>query len=319
MPHYTIVFFILMSFVLSCAHRESSTIIADQSAESLSVGVTVDEEISEKITIDEQSGIGPQFEESSYQQQQGKETIHAINFADSGNLVVAYIGFLKASKKNNYSIVTGSGMGAIIAALYCAGKAPDHMEWFFYKLSGELKDKNISYLSDEWVALIKQSLVKEFGQATLQTYSKTCILPIFNSNKRSTEYRRKGQVVPILMANIDLLQRKNPWRSPVIYPDQLDSEIKNLGADQLTMVRVPLDTINYRQWDGYIIGIYGKIDAIQKMQSKNYDLVLELPLAQVNLDDLYHLPQTIQQGFSNTTSWMEEQVQKDERGTIDEE
>lgn len=320
MLYHTIYFFLLMCLAYSCAHHNSTTSFDDQSSESLSVAVDVDQDKYEHISIDEQAGIGPQFDSSlSPLPLREKEPIEGVYFADSGHLVASYIGFLKASNKVNYSIISGSGMGAIIAALYCSGKAPDQMEWFFYKLSGEISERKIQYLSHDWVKLMKQRLIQEFGKETLQSYSKTCVFPLYNGEKKITELQRKGPVVPILLANIDLLQRKENWRSPVIYQDQIDREMKDVGADRITMVRVALDNIRFRAIDSYILGIYGRVDAIQKMQSAKYNLVVELPLVNNYLDDLSHLSQLIQRGFSFTTSWRAEHIESAERGKIDEE
>lgn len=270
------------------------------------------------VTIDESAGVGPQLiDESSSLAPSEKAAVNAVNFVDAGNLSVAYIGYLKATSSINYSLVSGTGMGALVAALYCAGKAPDHIEWFFYKLSGTYQEKRLQYLSNAWFKVMTELIEKEFGQQRLESFPKTCIIPIYHTGRRQVEYHRRGAVVPLLIANLEFLNQKSAWRSPVIHPSLIDREFKKLGADHLTMVRVPLDNLQFKKWDSYILGTYGRADAMSKMQSSSYDQQIELPIKNILFDDFSQLPSVIQQGMRQTNMWLETHEQTQEASELE--
>ena len=81
---------------------------------------------------------------------------------------INYVSFLKVLEKHNLSpsIITGTGLGAIVAAMYASGMTPEAIEWLFYKYFKE-KSKNKLYDPD-WIAEVDESFIKKIKTINIQ-------------------------------------------------------------------------------------------------------------------------------------------------------
>jgi hypothetical protein len=118
---------------------------------------------SPKIKVEETVRVGAQGGEL-YNNDNGQQAVEkiekhiriGINFGPGLNRVINYVSVLKALERHNLTpvVVTGTGMGAIVAAMYAEGMTPEMIEWNFYKYFKE-KKLNKPYEKD-WLRQVQK-------------------------------------------------------------------------------------------------------------------------------------------------------------------
>lgn len=303
--------FVIFTQLISCARIDLPAEEQPIKDDGLGISVEIDKKEIAPSIIQNQAGVGPQFSQVVAQGATEREMVRGVYFADGGALSVAYVGFIKAIEQTQteYPIVTGSGFGALIAAFYCDGRPSDQIEWFFYKLSGELRAANSRFLSAPWLKIVEKSLEEQFKEKTIQSLKRSCFLPVYNSQTNAVEYRNKGKLVPLIVANLTFSTKDNSLRSPVIHPTAISREITRFGADDITMLQIDLTAPSYERWDDYILGIYGKVNALNLLEQKNYHHFLNVQVDKMAIDSVNKFPQLIQSGMISTLKWIEQESQ----------
>jgi hypothetical protein len=96
-----------------------------------------------------------------------------INLGPGLNRVINYVSVLKVLERHNLSptVVTGTGMGAIVAAMYAEGMTPEVIEWNFYKYFKETKI-NKPYEKD-WIKHVDRVLLSKFKNSKIEETKKS--------------------------------------------------------------------------------------------------------------------------------------------------
>jgi hypothetical protein len=83
------------------------------------------------------------YQAENYDQAANKKLKIGLNFGPGIYRTINYVSVLKILERQNLSpdIITGTGLGAIVAAMYAIGMTPEVIEWNFYKYFKE-KSKN---------------------------------------------------------------------------------------------------------------------------------------------------------------------------------
>lgn len=295
--------------LLSCAAPDYSMPSTTNATPDLSISVDIGKKEVTSPIINSDAGIGPQFSDLSTNPQNKVEKVRALFFAEGGMHALSYLGVIKAMENEgqSYAIVSGAGMGAILAAFYCAGIPSDQVEWFFYKLGGELRAEQANFLSKSWLSLVEKSLQKQFGQQTLQSFKHTCTFPIYSPESNSVEYYGRGKIVPILMANLRYSSQSGEGRSPVIYPFDPVKELQRLGAEETLMVYSDLTQLQFLKWDGFLLGIFGKVTSLNMELKSAFDFNVEMHTGNIPIDRGDQFPELIQIGVTDMTSWLQKE------------
>lgn len=303
--YFIIVLYIILIQLSGCATK---SVTSDEN-KNFAISVEIEKKEVAPSVIEKEVGIGPQFKRNVGVANGAVGRVAAVNFSESGMLAISYVGFIKAieQQEREYHIVTGSGFGALIAAFYCAGKPSDQIEWYLYKLSGELRSTDEKFLSPEWLKIVEKSLYEQFHSSTLQSFKRSCLFPVYNAKSKMIEYKSRGPVVPILIANLTLHTKNEKDKSPIIYQTELSQELRRFGGEDLTMVCANTSAFHFNKWDDYLLGIYGKVSALNQIEQKNYDHLLEFKTDDIAIDSVDQFPQLIQMGMNATQEWLEAQ------------
>ncbi len=203
---------------------------------------------------------------------------------------INYVPFLKILERQNLSpeIITGTGLGAIVAAMYAVGMTPEVIEWNFYKYFKE-KKKNKPYDQD-WVKEIDTALLLKFKSINLQDTKRKFFLTLYDHNTKKTYYFDKGNIRDLLLLNLKLSNNFSVSKSGQKYSTAFEKEVfnarllKQLGADFTIAADVLGSKFDFDNANEFLIGVYGRTAGRIQKERKDFDYSVTLPLAAMNLD-----------------------------------
>jgi len=203
---------------------------------------------------------------------------------------VNYIPVLKILERQNLNstLITGTGFGAIIAAMYASGMTPEVIEWNFYKYFKE-KKRNKLYDQD-WINEIDKSLLLKFKDMNIQDTKKKFFITLYDHNTRKTYYFDKGNIRDLLLLNLRLSNNASVSRGGQKYSAPFEKEVFNarllrqLGADFTIALDALGSKFDFENTNEYLIGIYGGVAGHIQKEKKDYDFSVTLPVQKMNLD-----------------------------------
>lgn len=216
---------------------------------------------------------------------------------------INYVSFLKILERQNLSpdIITGTGFGAIVAAMYASGMTPEVIEWNFYKFFRE-KKKNKPY-DQEWIQEIDSAFLSKFKNINLQDTKKKFFLTLYDHKTKKTYYFDKGNIRDLLLLNLRLSNNITESKSGQKYTTAFEKEVfnarllKQLGAEFTIAVDVLGTKFDFDHTNDFLIGVYGRtVGRIQK-ERKDFDYTVTLPLNSMNLDSTQDLPMFMQKSY----------------------
>jgi hypothetical protein len=213
-----------------------------------------------------------------------------VTFGPSLNRAISYIAVLRTLEKQNISpvILTGTEMGGVVAAMYACGMTPDMIEWSFFKYFKE-KKKNIAYQSD-WILEIDEFFLKRLKSTNIENCRYKLFLTLFDHNRKKTVYFDKGNVRDLLLLNLKLSSHPIKYKTGEIYSNAFEFEIYNsrllnqLGADFTMVIDAIGKKSNFEHPTDELQSLWTKITQTALGQKNGFDIVLNLPLGNMNLD-----------------------------------
>ncbi|MFW6233389.1 MAG: patatin-like phospholipase family protein [Nanoarchaeota archaeon] len=158
----------------------------------------------------------------------------------------AHIGVLKVLEKNGIKIdfVSGTSIGSVIGALYCAGYSPEEME----KLAKSIKWKSLIDLSVPRSGLLKGDKIEKYIREKIENkkfseLNKKLFLTAVDINENKEVIFNKGDVARAVRASISIPGVFNPI-----------SMNKNILVDGGVLDPLPTDILKKQKAD-IIIGI----------------------------------------------------------------
>jgi hypothetical protein len=223
----------------------------------------------------------------------------ALNLGPGIYRTINYVSVLKHLERKGLApdIITGTGMGAIVAAMYASGMTPEVIEWNFFKYFKE-KRNNKPYDKD-WVSEIDDAFLWKFKNANIQDTKKKFYVTLFDHNTQKTYYFDKGNIRNLLLLNLKLASFVNENTGSQKYSAAFEKEVFNarllrqLGAE-LTIAADALGTsVDLENSNEFLFGVFAKIASRIQKEKKDFDLVLSLPIRQ-GLDSTKDSPLYIQ-------------------------
>lgn len=216
---------------------------------------------------------------------------------------INYVSFLKILERQNLSpdILTGTGFGAIVAAMYASGMTPEVIEWNFYKYIKE-KKKNKPYDSD-WVSEIDKALLSKFKTSNIQDTKKKFFITLYDHKTRKTYYFDKGNIRDLLLLNLKLSNNVSESKSGQKYSTAFEKEVfnarllKQLGAEFTVAVDVLGSKFDFDNNNEFLIGVYGRTAGRIQKERKDFDYSVTLPLQAMNLDSTKDGPLFMQRSY----------------------
>lgn len=203
---------------------------------------------------------------------------------------INYVSFLKILERQNLApdIITGTGFGAIVAAMYAVGMTPEVIEWNFYKYFKE-KKKNKPY-DKEWVNEIDEMFLTKLKNVNIQDTKKKFFITLFDHNTKKTYYFDKGNIRDLLLLNLRLSNNYTESKSGQKYSTAFEKEVFNarllrqLGAEFTIAADVLGSKFDFETANEFLIGVYGRTAGRIQKERKDFDYSVSLPLNSMNLD-----------------------------------
>jgi hypothetical protein len=216
---------------------------------------------------------------------------------------INYVSFLKILERQNLSpdIITGTGFGAVIAAMYASGMTPEVIEWNFYKFLRE--KKRTKPYDAEWVSEIDTAFLSKFRNMNLQDTKKKFFLTLLDHKTMKTYYFDKGNIRDLLLLNLRLSNNIQESKSGQKYTTAFEKEVFNarllrqLGADFTIAADVLGTKFDFDNSNDFLIGVYGRTAGRIQKEKRDFDYSVTLPLSAMNLDSTKDLPLFMQKSY----------------------
>lgn len=203
---------------------------------------------------------------------------------------INFVSVLKSLERQNLTpqVITGTGFGAIVAAMYANGMTPEIIEWHFYRY---FKEKNNHRLySEKWVEDIDQFLLEKLKNKKIEDSSKKFYMTLFDAKTKKTYYFDKGNIRNLLLLNFRLTNDVNSKNKGTQYTAAFENEVfnanlmKRLGVDFAVGADVLGTKFDFEDSNEFLIGVYGRVAGKISREKKFFDYFYSLPLSKLSLD-----------------------------------
>lgn len=203
---------------------------------------------------------------------------------------INYVSLLKFLERQNLApqVVTGTGFGAVVAAMYASGMTPEVIEWNFYRYFKE-KRKYRPYDS-EWLEEIDTLLLDKLKNKNIQDTNKKLYITLFNSKTKKTYYFDKGNIRDLLLMNLKLTNSIDPRKKGNQYTAAFENEVFNaglmrrLGVDFAIGADVLGSKFDFEESNEFLIGVYGRVSGRISREKKGFDYFYSIPVTKMSLD-----------------------------------
>lgn len=203
---------------------------------------------------------------------------------------INYVSLLKFLERQNLApqVITGTGFGAIVAAMYATGMTPEVIEWNFYRYFKE-KRKYRPYES-EWLEEIDHLLLDKLKNKNIQDTPKKFYITLYNAKTKKTYFFDKGNIRDHLIMNLKLSNSTDIRKAGTHYTAAFESEVfnanlmKRLGVDFAIGADVLGSKFDFEDSNEFLIGIYGRAAGRIAHQKKGFDYFYSIPLTKMSLD-----------------------------------
>lgn len=203
---------------------------------------------------------------------------------------INYVSLLKFLERQSLSpqVITGTGFGAIVAAMYASGMTPEVIEWNFYRY---FKEKRKYRLYDsEWVEEIDNFLLDKLKNKNIQDTPKKFYITLYNSKTKKTYYFDKGNIRDLLLMNLRLSNSVTASKKGNQYTAAFENEVfnaalmKRLGVDFAIGADILGSKFDFEESNEFLIGVYGRVAGRISREKKGFDYFYSLPLSKMSLD-----------------------------------
>lgn len=227
-------------------------------------GVDFESHEAKKIPLiepsDSPSGYGPPIKETDSFTSNDSKKVLAFFFYPASFSSLSYLKVVDNIQKYKLSpsVYSGAGFGAVIAAFLARDLTPDHIEWKFFSLMENLKEKK--YLSEEWKKEFYQFLKKEFKSLRIEGVEKALVLPVYDKKLGKIRYLSRGDLYNTLVLNFEMnLTGEKLFYSPIVMGDLKIEKLKEKGVDKIAVLNSLGKEIKFHNTNHYLIGLYSKL------------------------------------------------------------
>ena len=203
---------------------------------------------------------------------------------------INYVSLLKFLERQNLNpqVITGTGFGAVVAAMYASGMTPEVIEWNFYRYFKE--KRNYRLYDSEWLEEIDKLLLTKIKSKPIEGTVKKFYITLYNSKTKKTYFFDKGNLRELLLNNLKLSNSIDPRKSGIQYTTAFENEVFNaglmrrLGVDFTIGADVLGTKFDFQSSNEYLIGVYGKAAGRIAREKKSFDYFYSIPLQKMSLD-----------------------------------
>lgn len=281
--------------LVSCASNQSGPILNDD----LNV-VSLDRESktasAAKINNDEEHiiSVGPELSNPN-SLNSPKKKVWGLYLGPGINRTIGHAVAVRAIHEQGvlFNMISGSGLGAVVASYLAMGLTPEVIEWKFHKFFLKIKDKRP--FSTEWLTQVKISLLADFENLQIQSTKLTLIIPVYNYSDQKIEYARRGNLQEKILENLQLEKAKGKNISILTKESISFQKLRELGMQVIVAIDALSGRVKFLKKEDYLIGIFGKLSAARSTSSADFNF--KLPSSNFSLDSLDELPEYLRETY----------------------
>lgn len=236
-------------------------------------------EINENSNIEYGPSIGgEQNVESGESDSGGAEPLIALVLYPSLYSTLSYIDLLYEleEQKVKVPIISSSGLGAVIVALYGLKKSLSYMEWKLFAILKQLK--GVPPHTRQWYEVLNAFIDKEFGSIKLEQLKISLMIPFVEKNG-NIKLVKTGELRKLLKKTLDISDASNFYFSPKSYRD----EFKKFGVDDVFEVMQYAPAYQLKYTNEYYWGIFTSyISQIEKIPN----ILKVIARSNISIDEL---------------------------------
>lgn len=205
---------------------------------------------------------------------------------------IAYIELLKELEKNNIKleVITGTEMGAVVAALYAAGTTPEAIEWMFFKYFRE--ENREKYYEKSWISLIDKHFLMKIKNKEIKETRIKFYITLFDHNTKKTYFFDNGNLRQLVLLNLRLNNNPLKFSNGVKYSGSMEKEIFNsrllnkIGAEFTVSADAVGKNIEFNEANDFLTGVFGKISGLRESSKKAFNHNISFNSNGMTLDGL---------------------------------
>ncbi|MFZ9000149.1 MAG: hypothetical protein ACO20H_02505 [Bacteriovoracaceae bacterium] len=233
-----------------------------------------------------ESSIGPYpsiGQESQVALRKKNGPIVGMIFGPGLHKAVAHIVLIKHLRKKNIKIhlLSGHGLGAVIAAMYASGMTTQKMEWLFFKFFNEAKGEAV--FSTKWLKLLDEIVISRIKSKTLQELETTTYLP---SSRKINGLYGSGNLRNILRSHLkrfsDKIMAYNMIEKTNFFSHKF---FKKLGVNLLLGIDVINGDVSFQSTNEHLGTIFSEISSkIESEKILKKELIIGLSSKGFDMD-----------------------------------
>lgn len=197
-----------------------------------------------------------------------------------------HINVLKALERHEITpnVLTGSGMGAVIASLYAFSLTPDLIEWRVFNFLSQVKDEKV--LSQAWLEKVDQILLKDYLKANIEDADKVLRLAVLNTKTNKVEMKVRGSLRELIRAQFSAAPSGDQkFIAPHLRSIFHQSYLREGGVDFIIAIDALGPSFKLKKRDDYWSGIWGRTVGLSKKEREGIEAALTLPSRGLALDN----------------------------------
>ncbi|MBL6991156.1 MAG: patatin-like phospholipase family protein [Bacteriovoracaceae bacterium] len=216
------------------------------------------------------------------------------------NRIGAHTQLLKEMEKNNIKIqvISGVGMGSLVAAMYASGITTSKIEWDFYRLFKKIDEKKP--YSKSWIEDVQKLITRYFYKKSIQSTNLSLIIPVYDNGPKKVRYLTRGALDSALSSNLLLSKPddKHRFSTPFQWEIFNSGPFYKFGADIVIGIDVLGESIDFKTGNYKLFDVFNKIATRVQTQKGTLDRLFTM--AGTNkLDSLKNYPTFLQQSMEN--------------------
>ena len=213
-----------------------------------------------------------------------------------GHRSVAHLSLLKALEDKNIKIhmISGLGMGAVIAAMYSHGLSIDIIEWKFYRFLQEVKS-SVAF-SSSWLESVENILLEPLSRKNIQEAKQLLVIPVFNNQSSKVEFLRRGSLNESLLLNLNLTYSQN--YSTALDQVKLSRTYFGKTPPDITIgVDILGEKVNFEKKNEFLQSLFHRAKTLSDNSIDTIDYKLRLPIEMMAIDTLNVVPEIMRKSY----------------------
>ncbi|MCK5073873.1 MAG: hypothetical protein KAQ98_10635 [Bacteriovoracaceae bacterium] len=236
------------------------------------------------------------------------------------NRTIAHISLIKSFQRNKVPIhvISGVGMGAVIASFYASGYTTTRIEWIFHNFFNETR-KTKPY-SKNWRNMTEKYFIMEFKGRRIENLSKTLVLPVLDEKTGRIIFTNRGSLSEALIFNLAFF---DPGEGDDIVKRRLNMKIfekscfMRFGVDILVGANVIDSGIFFKHMNKDLNIIFSKMAENIRRQKDLPDFYLGLPTDMMALDSIDKVPECLLKSYEVSVDMTDKILEKMNKENLD--